>query len=68
MKKKTIFFEERFGAPIDEFSTTSEVDEFVERKTGRKLKIVHYPKLKIVHYPIRVNPHPQSSPRSDATR
>lgn len=39
-KPKTIFFEERFGVDIREFRSMKDVDEFVERKLGRPLRIV----------------------------
>lgn len=38
--KKTIFFEDRFGVNIEDFQTTTEVDRFIEERTGKKLQVV----------------------------
>ena len=37
--KKTVIFEKKYGADIKKFSTTEQVDEFIESKLGRKLKV-----------------------------
>lgn len=37
--KKTVIFEKKYGADIKKFSTTEQVDEFIEVKLGRKLKV-----------------------------
>jgi hypothetical protein len=39
-KNKTLFFEDYYDTSIDEFDTTEEVDQFIESKTGKKLKVV----------------------------
>jgi hypothetical protein len=41
MKKTTVFFEERFGVDISEFRSTKDIDEFIERKLGRPLRIIY---------------------------
>jgi len=38
MKNKTTIFEEKYGVNIDDFDTTTDVDKFIESKTGRKLE------------------------------
>jgi hypothetical protein len=38
-KNKTIFFEKKYGVHIDDFKTTEEIDDFLEKKLKRKLKI-----------------------------
>jgi len=38
--KKTVIFESRFGVDINQFSSTQEIDEFLEKKLGRKLRVV----------------------------
>ena len=40
VEKKTIIFEEKYDVDINDFSTTKEVDEYLEYKFGRKLKII----------------------------
>ncbi len=40
MVKKTVIFESRFGVDINQFSSTQEIDEFLEKKLGRKLRVV----------------------------
>jgi hypothetical protein len=37
---KTIFFERAFGDDIGSFSTTKEIDRFVEERRGKKMKVV----------------------------
>ena len=37
---KTVIFEEKFGVNIDNFSTTEEIDDVIEKKKGRKLKVI----------------------------
>ena len=37
---KTVIFEEKYGVNINDFSTTEEIDEVVEKQIGRKLEIV----------------------------
>jgi hypothetical protein len=39
MKTKTLFFENYFNVNIDDFNTTTEINEFIERQTGKKLKV-----------------------------
>jgi hypothetical protein len=36
---KTIYFEEKFNVDIDDFKCTKDVDDFIESKIGRKLKV-----------------------------
>jgi hypothetical protein len=35
---KTVIFEERYGVNINDFSTTKEIDDVIEKKIGRKLR------------------------------
>ena len=37
---KTVIFEERYGVNVNDFSTTEEIDEVIEKQKGRKLEIV----------------------------
>ncbi len=37
---KTVIFEEKYGVGIEQFSTTSDVEKFIEDKIGRKLQVV----------------------------
>ena len=37
---KTVIFEEKYGVNINDFSTTEEIDEVIEKQKGRKLEIV----------------------------
>lgn len=41
MKKKTIFFEEKFNVDINDFKSTTEINKFIEKRLKRKLKIKH---------------------------
>jgi len=36
---RTVIFEKKYGADIKRFSTTEQVDEFIEGKLGRKLQV-----------------------------
>lgn len=38
--RKTVIFEEKYGVDIEKFSTTSDVEKFVEDKIGRKLQVI----------------------------
>ena len=40
MKTKTVIFEKKYDVKINDVSTTNEIDEIVEKKIGRKLKVV----------------------------
>jgi hypothetical protein len=37
---KTVIFEEKYGVNIEDFSTTQEIDKFIEKREGRKLKVI----------------------------
>ena len=37
---KTVIFEEKYGVGIEKFSTTSDVEKFIEDKIGRELQVV----------------------------
>ena len=37
---KTIFFERAFGVDIRSFNTTEDVDKFIERRRGKKMRVV----------------------------
>ena len=37
---KTVIFEEKYGVNIDQFSTTEDIEKFIEHKTHRKLQVV----------------------------
>lgn len=39
MVNKTIFFEKKWGEKISNFASTKDVDDFVEKKSGKKLKV-----------------------------
>ena len=39
-EKKTVIFENKYNVNINEFSTTNEIDNVIEKKIGRKLKMV----------------------------
>ena len=41
--RKTIFFEEEYGVSMDDIKSTEEVDAIIEKKIGRKLKVVDVP-------------------------
>ena len=36
---KTIFFEDKYGVDINDFKSTIDIDNFMEKKLGRKLQI-----------------------------
>ena len=40
MKTKTVIFEDKYNVNINNFSTTDEIDKVIEKKIGRKLKMV----------------------------
>ena len=40
MKTKTVIFENKYSTNINNFSTTNEIDAVIEKKIGRKLKMV----------------------------
>ena len=46
---KTVIFERKYDVNVNDFSTTKEVDEFIEKKIGRKLQIVKIEDHGIVH-------------------
>ncbi len=37
---KTVIFEEKYGVDIEKFSTTTDVEEFIENKIGRELQVI----------------------------
>lgn len=37
--RKTVLFEKEYNTSISDFSTTEEIDSFIEKKLGRKLEI-----------------------------
>jgi LysM repeat protein len=39
MKQKTILFEKEYGVDINNINSTEEIDEIIEKKIGRKLKV-----------------------------
>jgi len=50
--RKTVLFEKVYGVNIENISTTKEVDEIIERKTGRKLRVVNVEMFPIRSYDI----------------
>ena len=36
---RTVIFERKFGVNIADFFTTKEIDEFIEKQLGKKLKV-----------------------------
>ena len=41
MKTKTVIFKDKYNVNINDFSTTNEIDKVIEKKIGRKLKMVN---------------------------
>jgi hypothetical protein len=39
MSRKTVFFEEKCGENISRFASTKDVDEYIEKRSGKKLGI-----------------------------
>jgi len=37
---KTVIFEKKYGVNIDDFGTTEEIDVFIEKKEGKRLRVV----------------------------
>lgn len=37
---KTVLFEEKYGVDIEDFSTTEDVEKFIEDKIGRELQVI----------------------------
>ena len=35
---KTVIFEEKYGVNVDDFSTTEEIDEVIEKQKGKKIR------------------------------
>jgi len=46
---KTVIFERRYGVNVNDFSTTEEIDEVVEKRIGRKLGMVKLEDHGIAH-------------------
>lgn len=40
VNKKTIFFEDYYNTNIKNFNTTTEINDFIEEKLNKKLKII----------------------------
>ncbi len=38
--RKTVIFEKKYGVDIEKFSTTSDVEKFIEDKIGRELQFI----------------------------
>ncbi len=36
---KTVIFEQKYGTDIQKFSTTEQIDEFIESRLGRELRV-----------------------------
>lgn len=47
---KTVIFETKYNVDIREFSSTHEVDDFLERKLGRPLRVVNIEATPVVDY------------------
>ncbi|MDY6959228.1 MAG: hypothetical protein SVK08_08730 [Halobacteriota archaeon] len=39
--EKTVIFEKKYNTNIEKFSTTKDINEFIERKTGRELEVIN---------------------------
>jgi len=39
-RNKTVIFEEKYGVDIEKFSTTRDVEKFIEDKIGRELQVI----------------------------
>lgn len=37
---KTVIFEEKYGVDIEDFSTTEDIESFIENKIDRKLRVI----------------------------
>jgi hypothetical protein len=37
---KTLVFEEKYKINIEDFPSTKEIDKFIEKKAGKKLKVI----------------------------
>lgn len=47
---RTVIFEEKYDVDIREFSTTNDVDAFLEQKLGRELKVISCCGMPVVNY------------------
>jgi hypothetical protein len=47
---KTVIFEEKYNTDISKFSSTREVDDFLEKKLGRPLRVVDVEATPVVDY------------------
>ena len=45
---KTVIFENRYGVSIEQFDTTEQVTSFLEKRLGRKLRVINLPVDRIV--------------------
>ncbi len=41
-RSKTVIFEEKYGVDIEKFSTTSDVEKFIEDEIGRELQVIEH--------------------------
>jgi hypothetical protein len=46
---KTVIFEARYGVNVNDFSTTEEIDNVIEKKIGRKLRCIKLDDHGIAH-------------------
>jgi hypothetical protein len=37
---KTVIFEKKYGVDINDFHSLHEIDEFIEQREGRKLRVI----------------------------
>jgi hypothetical protein len=49
---KTVIFEEEYGIDIKDMKSTEDVDTVIEKRIGRKLKVVHVDMFPIKEYNI----------------
>ena len=47
-KEKTVIFEDQYGVSIEEFDTTQQVDSFLEKRLGRRLRVVNIPVDRVI--------------------
>ncbi|MDO8841864.1 hypothetical protein [Methanocalculus sp.] len=49
VKMKTMYFEKKFGISIDDLKSTIEIDDVIEKKIGRALRVKKQESLLINH-------------------
>ena len=52
LNKGTVIFEIKYNTNIGDFSTTEEVDKFIEKQKGRELRVIDLEGFKLGKYDI----------------